>query len=85
MKILISYHSIGYGANLFATPEFTHSEIVEAKGLDDPKLIDYICNQKDLYDCKFEKKDKPFMGFDYVSNQGGVKVSLYNESKVIKL
>jgi len=85
MKIRIEYHSIEYGAHIFATPQFTHSEIVEANGLDDPKLIEYITSKKDLYGCNFKIKDKPFMGFDYISNQGGVKVSVYKEPNIIIL
>ena len=85
MKILVKYYNIDNGASIFAVPQFTHSEVVEVDGLNDPKLIEYITNKKDFHGCNFKKKDKPFMGFDYVSNQGGVKVSLYKEPNIIKL
>ncbi len=82
MKIKISYCSIKSG-HILAMPELTHSEIVEAKGLGDPKLVKYITSQKDYYGHKFKKK-KTF-GFDYTSNTGAVRVEEYKELQVKKL
>ena len=42
MLVKISYHSIEFGANMFAQPEFTNSEVVEATSLEDEKLAAYI-------------------------------------------
>lgn len=91
MKIKISYHSI-LSDHLLAVPEFTHSEIVEAKGFNDKKLIKHISDKKDHYSNHFRKlsdrdKDKfiKMMGFDYTSHAGGVKVKEYKAPHVKKL
>lgn len=73
-KFKVDYHGIPYGAGLFATPVYERSEFIDAANLGD--LDKYILSQKDSYGNKF-KKDKSF-GYDYISNSGGVKVSLYN-------
>lgn len=77
----INYHSI-QSDHILATPEFTHSEIVEVDS--DEKLQEYIESKTDGYDNHFKKEDKPFFGFDYISRTGGVKVEEYNP-KIIKL
>jgi len=85
MKVLISYHNIDNGAHMFATPEYTNSEIVEVESLEDKKLQDYIESKKDFHSSYFKKKDTPFMGFQYTSSQGGVTVEEYIEPNVKKL
>ena len=85
MKIQIDYHSIGHGAQFFASPEFTNTIIVEAESLEDPKLIAFIESQQDHYDNNFELSPTKFMGFDYISHQGGVKVKEYIEPKVYQI
>ncbi|HEC64613.1 hypothetical protein LCGC14_2575010 [marine sediment metagenome] len=84
MKIKIIYCSI-LSDHVLAMPEFTHSEMVKAKGLSDPKLVNYITSQKDRYGHKFKKDSKKTFGFDYTSNQGGVKVEVYEEPHVKQL
>lgn len=91
MKIKISYHSI-QSDHILAVPEFTHSEIVEATGLNDKKLIKYISGQTDWYGNRFRKlgnsdKDKFIkrMGFAYTSPAGGAKVEEYKAPSVKKL
>ncbi len=84
MKIKISYCSIK-SARVLAMPELTHSEIVEAKGFDDPKLVNYITSQKDWYGHKFKKDSKKTFGFNYISNTGGVRVERYREPRTKKL
>jgi len=82
MKVKIKYYNIEYGANIFATPSFTSSEIVKCTDLNDPKLISYIENKKDLYGHKFKVSKKKFMGYNFTSNQGGVKISEYIEPNI---
>jgi hypothetical protein len=87
MKIKINYHSI-QSDHILAMPEFSHCEIVEAEGLNDPKLVNYITSQKDEYGSKFKKADKKtksLLGFDYISRAGGVKIEKYKEPKTKKL
>ena len=60
--------------HMLACPEYDHEEIVEVRSLE--KLDKYITTQKDQMGHYFRKK-KSF-GFDYISNQGAVKVEVYN-------
>ena len=83
MLVKISYHSIGYGGSMFATPDFTGSEVVEAESLEDEKLVAYIKKQKDDYGHPFDSPATA--GYDFVSKQGGVKVAEYLEPIVKKL
>ena len=80
MKVRINYHSISYGAHVFATPDFTNSEIVEVSSLNDEKLKNYIESKKDDYGHPFKKEE--IFGFDYTSHAGGVKVEIYNEPNI---
>jgi hypothetical protein len=82
MNIIISYHTIE-SDHVLATPEFTHSEVIEALGFDDPKLIKYIESKTDGYGHKFKKKKN--FGFDYISRAGGVKVEEYKELEKPKI
>jgi len=86
--VKVSYHSIENGAGIFASPSYTHNELVETEnGLTDEMLINYIESKSDEYGNKFKKSKDTFMGFDYISNAGGVKVELYIpiKEKIIKL
>lgn len=83
MKKIITYHSIEYGAGLFAIPQPTHQEIVEVKS--EAQLKKYIEAQKDQYGHNFKFKKKRRYGFDYISNQGGVKVSDYKPPRIKKI
>jgi len=80
MKVKIKYHTI-QSDHILASPEFTHSEIVEYESKQ--KLQRYIESQKDGYGHNF-KKDKS-LGFDYISRAGGVKVEPYKPPKVKKI
>lgn len=71
MKIKIKYYDIPFDAGYFATPEFTSEEIVEIKN--DKQLQDYIKTKRDL--CGNSYKRKKSFGFDYISNQGAIKIS----------
>ena len=84
MKIKISYCSIK-SDHILAMPELTHSEIVEAEDLGDPKLVNYITSQKDWYGHKFRKDSRKTFGFNYTSNTGVVKVEEYKEPWVKEL
>jgi len=79
MKIQIEYHSIEHGAHIFAIPSFTYSEIVEVSSMKSKKLQKHIESQTDEYGSSFKKIDDDFFGFQYTSNQGGVKVKEYVE------
>jgi len=82
MLIEIDYYDIEYGAHIFATPSYTRTEIVDVENFD--KLKKYIESQKDLHGCKFKKtknKEDNF-GYDYISNQGGVKIKKYKKKKI---
>jgi len=83
MLVTISYHSIGYGASMFAQPEFTNSEVVEVNSLEDPKLIEYIERQEDTYGNKFVEPGD--LGYHFLSTQGGVKIAEYVAPKVKQL
>ena len=69
MKKTIEYHYIK-SDHIFASPEFHHSEIVEVEN--EEKLTAYIESKVDDWGHPF-KKEASF-GFDFISNQGGVKV-----------
>lgn len=77
-KVIIKYYYIK-SDHIFAKPEYDHEEIVEGT---DKQIENYILKQKDQYGHLF-KQDKSF-GFNYISNQGAVKVLPYKE-KIIKL
>jgi hypothetical protein len=81
MQYTISYYDIDHGGGLFAFPEFTRSEVVEADSRDD--LVDYITKQKDLHGHHY-RREKSF-GFDYISNQGAVKVRVYAPPRIKKI
>jgi hypothetical protein len=85
MKYIIEYYSIGYGASMFATPDYTHEEYLDTntyvESINSKKLKDYIESKKDRYGNYFKKCKKKTMGFDYISNQGGVKVKEYKAPK----
>jgi hypothetical protein len=82
MKVKIKYHNIEHGASMFASPSFTNSEIVECVDLDDPKLISYIESKKDQHGNKFKISKKKSFGFDFISNQGAVKIEEYVEPEI---
>ena len=73
MKYKIKYYYIK-SDHLLALPEYDHEEIVSVESIQ--KLKKYIESKKDHYGNNF-KTDKSH-GFDYISNQGGIKVELYN-------
>lgn len=78
MKKIIKYYYIK-SDHIFASPEYDHEEIVEVEN--DEKLAKYIESKKDGWGNNFKKK-KSF-GFDFISNQGGVKVLDYIYKKPI--
>jgi hypothetical protein len=82
MKIRIIYHTI-QSDHILATPEYTHEEVVEVKGFDDPKLVNYIESKTDGYGHKFKRKKN--FGFDYISQAGGVVVKEYEKPKEPKI
>jgi len=82
MKIKISYFDI-MSDHILASPEFSSCEVVEANGLDDKKLDEYIISKQDFYGHHYKKEYSH--GFDYISNQGAVKVEIYEEPKVKRL
>jgi hypothetical protein len=82
MKYTIDYYWIDYGAHLFATPTYQKSENVECSS--EENLRKYIESQKDAYGGFYKKNKKKFMGYDYISSQGGVKVRRYEEPKFKK-
>lgn len=73
MKYKISYYYIK-SDHIFAFPEYDHNEIVDVNS--EEKLQNYIESKKDQYGNNFKKKTS--FGFDYISNQGGVKIEKYN-------
>jgi hypothetical protein len=86
MKVKIMYHSIDGGGSIFATPDFTHSEIVEVDSMDDVKLQNHIESKKDDWGNHFKKREgELFMGYHYASHQGGVKIEEYKEPNVVTL
>lgn len=88
MKIKITYCNIEQSSGIFAIPTPTNHEIVEADDLNDSALIKYIQSKTDDAGNAFKKADahsKKFLGFDYISNQGGVKVEVYTSPKVKKI
>ncbi len=80
-KVIIEYYYIK-SDHLLATPAFDHKEIIEGT---DKQIENYILKQKDPWNHKFKKKS--FMGFNYISNQGAIKVLPYikKKEKIIKL
>lgn len=84
MIVKIKYHEI-MSDHILATPQFDRSELVECDGLDDPKLISYIESKKDHYSNNFKKSKDKFLGFDYISHAGGVKVEEYVHPEIKKL
>ena len=81
MKIKIKYHEIK-SDHIMATPEYDRKEFIECDGLDDPKLISYIETKKDWYGHYFKLSKKKTLGFNYISNRGGVKVEEYIEPNI---
>ncbi|MFW6311686.1 MAG: hypothetical protein ACOC1K_05570 [Nanoarchaeota archaeon] len=79
MKYQIDYYNIEFGAHILASPIYTNSEYVEVDS--EKKLHEYILKQKDLYGRKFKKSPDRFMGYDFISNSGGVKYKKYKEPK----
>ncbi len=82
MKYQIDYYNLEFGAHIFSVPQYTNSEHVEVDS--EEKLFDYISTKKDLYGGIFKKDDTKFMGFDFISNSGGVKVKKYEELVPLK-
>ena len=80
MKYVIDYYWMDYGAHMFSTPTYQTSEYVNCEN--NEVLQSYIESQKDAYGGSYEKSEDRFMGFDYISNQGGVKVREYEEIKI---
>lgn len=80
MKIKVKYYSI-QSDHILAVPAFSHSEIVEVSSYE--KLDKYIKKQKDPYGHHYRKEK--YLGFDYISNAGAVKVGLYKSPRVKKI
>lgn len=80
MKKIIKYYYIK-SDHIFASPEYDHEEIVEVES--DEKLTKYIESKKDGWGNNFKKK-KSF-GFDFISNEGGVKVLDYKNPIIKKV
>ena len=74
MKYLIKYYEI-QSDHILASPEYDRSEIIETSSSNDLKK--YIESKKDQYGNNFKMKSD--FGFDYISNSGAVKVSVYKE------
>lgn len=72
MKYEIRYHEIK-SDHIFATPEYDRSEWVEC--FEEETLQKYIESQTDGWGAKFIKEASH--GFDYISQNGGVKVIPY--------
>ena len=70
---------------MMAIPEYVSKEYVECDGLDDPKLISYVESKKDFYNSNFKKSKKKFLGFDYISRTGAVKVEEYVDPEIKKI
>lgn len=81
MKYVIEYYDIEYGAPIFSSPKLTRKEIVDPVTI--AALERYISKQTDLAGCKF-KKEKIF-GFNYISNQGALKVYPYKVPVIKKI
>lgn len=71
-KYLVKYYWI-QSDHIFASPTFHHEEIIETET--PQKLQEYIESQTDDYGHLYKKNNA--FGFDYISNQGAVKVSDY--------
>jgi hypothetical protein len=59
--------------HILASPEYDHREIVKVNTR--KQLEDYVKSLQDLYNNPFKKCDPPRYGFNYISNQGALKVS----------
>jgi len=81
MISVIIYHSVEGNAGVISVPKETHREVVEYA--DQKSLDKYIITKSDRYGFKFKKKK--FMGFQYVSRDGGVKVEPYVPPKIKKI
>lgn len=73
MKYKIKYYYIK-SDHIFASPEYDHNEIIDTSS--EEELQKYIESKKDQYGNNFKKENS--FGFDYISNQGAVKVEIYN-------
>lgn len=80
MKRVIEYYEIK-SDHVLAIPEFVSKENVEFKNIED--LDKYIRSKKDLSGSKYKKKSS--FGFDYISNQGAIKIKKYIEPKFKKI
>jgi len=91
-KYEIRYYEIGYDAGIFDTPDYVKSEYVEGtleqidKYITSKKTKEYttkkLKNKKwiDVYippRQKYKKPKKGYIGWDYISNNGGIKIKEY--------
>ncbi len=81
-RVIINYHTIK-SDHIFATPEYTHSEVVNASSPAD--LINYVEKQTDQYGHNFKYEEEKSFGFDFISHAGGVKIEDYNDPDVKKI
>jgi len=85
MKYIIEYYEIK-SDHLLAKPEFDRQEIVEVNSI--KKLNRYIMSKKDMYGNKFkivEGESKKLFMFDYISNQGAIKIKKYHEPNIKRI
>jgi hypothetical protein len=76
MKYIVKYFYIKTDHPL-SIPQFNHREMIEVNSI--KELDKYIKTKKDQYGNSFSKSKDKFLGFDYTSNAGGIKVIEYKE------
>jgi hypothetical protein len=82
MKYLIEYHSV-QSDHIFASPTYWSSEAVVTDSVE--KLTEYISTKTDMWghpyrlNEDFQNPNSVSRKYQYISNQGGVIVSPYEE------
>ncbi len=69
--------------HIFATPEPTHSEIIEVAEW--ARLVKHVEGQKDLYGHKFKYSPDHKYGYWFTSHAGGVKIRPHRSPKITRL
>jgi len=80
MKTRINYYDIEHESNMFAVPTFTRDEVVEHDN--EQQLENYIQTQRDLHGFSYQLREDKFMGYDYISGQGGIKLEAYEPEDI---
>lgn len=83
-QFLIEYYEVSPDAHpVFASPEFSKSEVIEAQ---EKKAVElYVEQCSDHMGHPYKKSELKSYGFDFISKMGAVKITDYQPPKIKKI